>query len=123
MRQMASHVEVLSFHSYEPDIAKLEKSVAAEKAFAASQQKPLLMTEAAAVLFIRATADTDDATQLELYRKTIPVLERASIGYFMVALMAGRFPFSWVGFYRPDCSRKPVADYIASVLRQKGAQG
>lgn len=119
MRQMASYAEVLSFHSYEADVAKLEQMLSREKVFAASQRKPLLLTEAAAVLFIRGTADTDDATQLELYRKSIPVLERAGIGYYMVALMAGRFPFAWVGFLRPDGTRKPVADYIETVLRPK----
>lgn len=120
MRQMSSYAEVLSFHSYEPDVSKLEQALIAERSFATSQKKPLLMTEAGAVLFVRRTADTDDATQLELYRKMIPVLQRASIGYFMVALMSGRFPFSWVGFFRPDGSRKPVADYIESVLRATG---
>ena len=118
---MASHAEVLSFHTYEPDVTKLEQLLASQKEFAASQNKPLLLTEAAAVLFVRGTADTDDATQLELYRKSIPVLERAGIGYYMVALMAGKFPFAWVGFLRPDGTRKPVADYIESVLRQKQA--
>jgi hypothetical protein len=119
MRQMASAAEVLSFHTYEPDVSKLEAMLAGEKAFAASQKKPLLLTEAAAVLFIRGTADTDDATQVDLYRKSIPVLERGGIGYYMVALMAGRFPFAWVGFLRPDGTRKPVADYIESMLRPK----
>lgn len=117
MRQMAASAEVLSFHSYEPDVEKLGRSLTAEKAFAAAQGKPLLLTEAAAVLFVRGVQDAGDSTQLELYRRTLPTLARAGVGYYAVALMAGRFPFSWVGFYRPDGSRKPVADYIETFFK------
>ena len=118
---MASHAEVLSFHCYEPDVSKLAQMLRAEQAFAASENKPLLLTEAAAVLFVRQTSDTDDATQLSLYRKTMPVLAGANVSYFLVALIEGRFPFSWVGYFRPDGTRKPVADYIESALGRRGA--
>ncbi len=121
MHELASYAEVLSFHTYEADPLKLTKVMQEETAFAKEQRKPLLLTESAALLSVRTEADTGDAAQLELYRKSLPVLEAAGVGYYLVALMAGRFPFAWVGYLRPDGTRKVVADYIESVLKKQAA--
>jgi hypothetical protein len=119
MHELASHAEILSFHTYEADPSQLAKMVQEEATFAKAQSKPLLLTESVALLFVRSAMDTGDAAQLELYRRSLPVLEAAGVGYYLVALMAGRFPFAWVGYFRPDGTRKVVADYIESVLKHQ----
>jgi hypothetical protein len=119
MRDLAEHSPLLSFHTYEADPAKLRALLKETSAFAAAQRKPVLLSETLSVLFLNQTADADDATQLALYRSTLPVIESAGMGYFAVAVMEGRFPFSWVGMFRADGSRKPVADYVESVWSQQ----
>jgi hypothetical protein len=117
MRDLAEYATLLSFHTYESDPAKLRTQLRETAAFASGQRKAILLSETLSVLFLSQTADSDDDTQLRLYRSALPVIESSGIGYFAVALMEGRFPFSWVGMFRPDGSRKPVADYLESVWR------
>lgn len=115
MRDLAEYAPLLSFHTYEADPQKLRVLLSETAAFASAQKKPVLLSETLSVLFLNRTSDSDDATQLQLYRSTLPVIEAAGMGYFAVAVMEGRFPFSWVGMFRPDGTRKPVADYVESV--------
>jgi hypothetical protein len=117
MRDLVAYSDLLSFHTYEANPAKLASILDNERGFATKHQKPLLLTESIAALFVNSSASTGDVPQVELFRECLPILERASIGYFLVALMEGRFPFAWVGFFRPDGTRKAVADYIESVLK------
>lgn len=123
MRDLADYAEILSFHTYEEDPQKLAAILKEERAFAGSQHKPLLLTEAVAVLFPRSTSDTGDAAQLALYRRSLPMLEQAGTGYCLVALMEGCFPWAWVGYFRPDGTRKAVADYLESVLKNAPKMG
>ena len=118
MREVAADADLLSFHTYESDPMKLKALLEEVKSFASAQRKSVLLTETLSVLFLTGTSDSNDATQVRLYQSALPILESMGIGYFAVALMEGRFPFSWVGLFRADGSRKPVADYVESVWRQ-----
>jgi hypothetical protein len=117
MHDLVQYSDVLSFHTYESKPEKLAAMLDTEREFATQHQKPLLLTESIATLFVNSSASTGDGPQVDLFRECLPVIEKASVGYFLVALMEGRFPFAWVGFFRPDGTRKPVADYIESVLK------
>jgi hypothetical protein len=119
MKDLAEYATLLSFHSYEADLSKLRALFKESAAFASEQRKALLLSETLSVLFVKQTADTSDDSQLRLYREVLPVIESAGIGYFAVAVMEGRFPFSWVGMFRADGSRKPVADLIESAWRAR----
>jgi hypothetical protein len=117
MRDLAEYASLLSFHTYEPDPIKLAELLRETATFASHHRKGILLSETLSILFLSQTSDSADDAQLRLYRSALPVIEASGMGYFAVALMEGRFPFSWVGMFRPDGSRKPVADYVESVWR------
>jgi hypothetical protein len=76
-----------------------------------------------AVLFLRSTSDTGDASQLALCRRSIQVFEQAGIGYCLVALMIGCLPWPWVGYFRPHGTRMAVGDYVENVLNNLYGDG
>jgi hypothetical protein len=119
MKDLAEYATVLSFHSYEADLSKLRALLKETAMFASEQRKALLLSETLSILFVKQTADTSDDSQLRLYRAVLPVIESAGIGYFAVAVMEGRFPFSWVGMFRADGTRKPIADFVESAWQAR----
>jgi hypothetical protein len=112
--------DVLTYHVYgEPD--RIQASVEKANAFAAKAGKPIFITETLANFtfppYDVAELATDQG-QLEHYRKVLPALLKANIGWMAWGLVVGRIFDSYTDIFYANGHPRPAALYLREMLRK-----
>ncbi|MEW5979655.1 MAG: hypothetical protein AB1898_27975 [Acidobacteriota bacterium] len=122
MKVLANEADVLSFHTYRLG-AQLSEQLEQAKAFAHTQNKPLLLTECLANTdnWLKTHGEerlSNDEGQLQHYEQILPIIQRSGMGWYSWGFVVGRMFTPFTDILYSNGYRRPAAVYLEQQLRK-----